>query len=98
MAEVGRQSTLGVAVGLVDQLPAVKKAMGGIARTVSAGIAPPGLPVSLSAGGRSGTAQQAPMNVTFINHGPIGSRRELDDWLIGSMERLRLQRRLPQGA
>lgn len=98
MAEVGRQSTLGVAVGLVDQLPAVKKAMGGIARTVSAGIAPPGLPVSVSAGSRSGTVQQAPLNVTFINHGPIGSRRELDDWLIGSMERLRLQRRLPKGA
>lgn len=98
MAEVGRQSTLGVAVGLVDQLPAVKKAMGGISRTVSAGIAAPGLPVSVSARSRSGTAQQAPLNVTFINHGPIGSRRELDDWLIGSMERLRLQRRLPKGA
>lgn len=98
MAEVGRQSTLGVAVGLVDQLPAVKKAMGGISRTVSAGIAAPGLPVSVSAGSRSGTVQQAPLNVTFINHGPIGSRRELDDWLIGSMERLRLQRRLPKGA
>jgi hypothetical protein len=98
MAEVGRQTTLGVAVGLVDQLPAVKKAMGGISRTVSAGIAAPGLPVSVSVGSRSGTAQQAPLNVTFINHGPIGSRRELDDWLIGSMERLRLQRRLPKGA
>jgi trimeric autotransporter adhesin len=98
MAEVGRQSTLGVAVGLVDQLPAVKKAMGGIARTVSAGIAAPGLPISLSAGSRSGTAQQAPLNVTFINHGPIGSQREMDDWLVGSMDRLRLQRRLPKVA
>lgn len=99
MAEVGRQSTLGLAAGLVDQLPAVKKAMGGIARTVSAGIAAPGLPVSVSAGGRAGTAaQQEPMNVTFINHGPIGSQREMDDWLIGSMDRLRLQRRLPKGA
>lgn len=98
MAEVGRQSTLGVAVGLIDQLPAVKKAMGGIARTVSAGIAAPGLPVSVSAVGRGGTAQQAPLNVTFISNGPIGSRRELDDWLVGSMERLRLQRRLPKGA
>ena len=97
MAEVGRQSTLGVAVGLIDQLPAVKKAMGGISRTISAGIAAPGLPVSASAGSRSGTVQQAPLNVTFINHGPIGSRRELDDWLVGSMERLRLQRRLPKG-
>jgi hypothetical protein len=98
MAEVGRQSTLGVAVGLVDQLPAVKKAMGGISRTISAGIAAPGLPVSVSAVGRGGTAQQESMNVTFINHGPIGSRRELDDWLVGSMDRLRLQRRLPKGA
>lgn len=98
MAEVGRQSTLGVAVGLIDQLPAVKKAMGGISRTVSAGIAAPGLPVSVSAGSRGGTAQQQPLNVTFINNGPIGSRRELDDWLVGSMDRLRLQRRLPKGA
>ena len=97
MAEVGRQSTLGVAVGLIDQLPAVKKAMGGISRTVSAGIAAPGLPVSVSAVGRGGTAQQAPLNVTFISNGPIGSQREMDDWLVGSMERLRLQRRLPKG-
>lgn len=98
MAEVGRQSTLGLAAGLIDQQPAVKRAMGGIARTISAGIAAPGLPVSVSAGSRSRTAQQQSLNVTFINHGPIGSRRELDDWLVGSMDRLRLQRRLPKGA
>lgn len=95
MAEVGRQSTLGLLEGLTGPLPAVNQAMGEIARTLSAGLMEPGLPASLSAGGRGGTAQQAPLNVTFVNHGPIGSRRELDDWLIGSMDRLRLQRRLP---
>lgn len=99
MAEVGRQSTLGVAVGLADRLPAVKKAMSGISRTISTGIAAPGLPASAPAGGRGGrVAVQESLNVTFINHGPIGSQREMDDWLVGSMDRLRLQRRLPKGA
>lgn len=95
MAEVGRQSTLGLLEGLTGPLPDVNQAMGEIARTLSAGLLEPGLPVSLSAAGRGGTAQQAPLSVTFVNHGPIGSQRELDDWLVGSMDRLRLQRRLP---
>lgn len=99
MAEVGRQATLGLAAGLIDRMPAVDQAMSGISRTISTGIAAPGLPASAPAGGRGGrVAVQEPLNVTFISNGPIGSQRELDDWLVGSMERLRLQRRLPKGA
>jgi hypothetical protein len=98
MAEVGKQSTLGLLQGIAGPMPAVKKAMGGVARTLTAGVVGSGRTASLPAAGRSGTAAQpAVLNVTFISHGPIGSQREMDDWLIGSMDRLRLQRRLPEG-
>ena len=99
MAEVGKQTTLGLLQGIAGPMPAVKKAMGGVARTLTAGFVGSGRTSPLPAGGRGGAASQpAPLNVTFVNHGPIGSQREMDDWLVGSMDRLRLQRRLPKGA
>lgn len=99
MAEVGRQSTLGLLQGIAGPVPAVKKAMSGVARTLTAGFVSSGRTGTLPAGGRGMTASApAPLTVTFINHGPIGSQREMDDWLVGSMDRLRLQRRLPRGA
>jgi hypothetical protein len=99
MAEVGKQTTLGLLQGIAGPMPAVKKAMGGVARTLTAGFVGSGRTSPLPAGARGGAASQpAPLNVTFINHGPIGSQREMDDWLVGSMDRLRLQRRLPKGA
>jgi trimeric autotransporter adhesin len=98
MAEVGRQSTLGLAAGLVDRLPAVDQAMSRVAGRV-AGVRPtaPALSVGAIRTATASASAKTEVNVTFVNHGPIGSQREMDDWLIGSMDRLRLQRRLPAG-
>jgi hypothetical protein len=99
MAEVGRQSTLGLAAGLVDRLPAVDQAMSRVVSRV-AGVRPtgPALSVGTTRTATASAPAKTEVNVTFVNHGPIGSQREMDDWLIGSMDRLRLQRRLPKGA
>lgn len=36
------------------------------------------------------------IHLAVENHGVIGSQREVEDWLVGTLERLRSQRRLPR--
>jgi len=48
------------------------------------------VPVALAGGG-------GPSTVVISNAGVIGSRQELDNWLVGSLDRLRRTGRLPQG-
>lgn len=59
---------------------------------------------SVSSLGVGSTRPASVVNVTyapqihFTNSGVLGSRRELENWLTESMDRLRLQGRLPMGA
>lgn len=101
MAEVGRQSGQGLVIGLVRQIPAVDGAMGQVSRAIAGGVNTPRMP------GRPGRAGQAPQPVGasgravhyhFHNEGVIGSRREVENWLVASFDQLRRQRRLPAGA
>lgn len=101
MAEVGRQTTLGVAMGLVRPLPAVERAMGAVSTAIAGGIATPA-PFRTSAltglaGSRSALQAAAPATVhlTIENHGVLGSEQEVMDWLTKSIDTLNRQRRLP---
>jgi phage-related protein len=104
MAEVGRMSGLGLAGGLVRTVPAVDRAVSRLAGTVATGVpnrlvaprlgaldAVGALPAGRQAAG--GGMPQA-IHIHVHNEGVIGSRRELDNWLVGSIDRLRLQKRL----
>jgi hypothetical protein len=103
MAEVGRMSGLGLAGGLGRTVPVVDRAMGLLAGTVASGVptrlAGPRLG-ALDAVGALPAGRVGAGGITvhhhyhFRNEGIIGSRRELDNWLVGSIDRLRLQKRL----
>jgi hypothetical protein len=103
MDEVGQMSGLGLAGGLVRTVPAVDRAMSRLAGTVATGVpnrlAGPRLG-ALDAVGALPASRGGAAGVTvhhhyhFRNEGVIGSRRELDNWLVGSIDRLRLQKRL----
>lgn len=60
-------------------------------RSVRGGLARGGDGASLGGG-----AGAVVINVDLHNHGVIGSQIELDNWLAGSMDRLRRQHRLPR--
>lgn len=108
MAEVGRMSGLGLAGGLVRTVPTVDRAMGRLAGAVTSGVPArlPALsrPAAALPVGAMRTGQGVPATVvvnnffTLDNHGVIGSSRELDDWLVRRLDRLRLHKRLPAGA
>lgn len=50
---------------------------------------------SARASARQTPAGAAVIHLTVQNHGVIGSRQEVEDWLVGSLETLRVKRRLP---
>lgn len=104
MAEVGELSGLGLAGGLAGSVPVVDRAMSHLAGAVAAGVparlAAPRIgalagvgtmPANLQA--RQAVPQEVHIHLT--NTGVIGSRRELDNWLVGSLDRLRREKRLP---
>lgn len=45
---------------------------------------------------RQAAASPAVIHLTVENHGVIGSRHEVENWLVATLERLRTQRRLPR--
>jgi TP901 family phage tail tape measure protein len=53
---------------------------------------------ALLASGRARPVQPIVQNIRLENRGVIGSQRELDDWLAGSLDRLRRRHRMPAGA
>lgn len=62
----------------------------------------PGMAGGGAIGGAAGPASGRPVVVnnyfTVANHGVLGSRREVEDWFVQTMDRLRRQKRLPAGA
>jgi trimeric autotransporter adhesin len=96
MAEVGRQSTLGLAAGLVDRLPAVDQAMSRVAGRV-AGVRPTGPALSVGATRTATASTQTTnvINVNFTNHGVISSKQEFRDYLVRELDTLKLMGRLP---
>lgn len=105
MAEVGRQSTLGLAAGLIDRLPAVDTAMSRVAgRVAGAGMGRPAVPagVAASVGVRRTLTASAPVtnvvHLHFENHGVLGSQMEVRTWLVRELDTLRRTGRLPSAS
>lgn len=103
MAEIGRQTTLGVAMGLVRPVPAVERAMGAVSNAIASGVITPRTPLQTSAlaglaagrGALQGAGSPAVVHLTVENHGVLGSEQEVMDWLTKSIDTLNRQRRLP---
>lgn len=107
MAEVGRQSTIGLALGLKDRLPQVQQAVAALSSSVagttgSLGVGAPALaavgslPVGTSrrtAGAPAAIEEHYHFHMT--NRGMIGSQRELEAWLVKTLDTLRRTKRLP---
>lgn len=104
MAAVGRMTLLGLQDGITRNVPVVQTAMRKVAATVATGI-----PAAISAPGVStpalavGTQRSSTAAATttvhehhyhFENKGVIGSPMELDNWLMGSVNRLAGQGRM----
>lgn len=51
---------------------------------------------SARASARQAPAAASVVHLTVENHGVIGSKAEVEDWLVGSLETLRVKRRLPR--
>lgn len=101
MAEVGRQSTIGLALGLKDRLPQVQQAVAALSgsvagvgggRSAAAGVAASvGVARTAAASGPGATV----INISLTNRGMIGSQRDMEAWLVKTMENLRRTKRLP---
>lgn len=106
MAEVGRQTLLGLRGGITRTVPVIDRAMTQVAAAVASAV-PTTLPLTaermrvpdLAVGSMRAAGAGAPVTVIhnnhFHNHGVIGSQIELDSWLTKSLDRLGQQRRLP---
>lgn len=107
MAEVGRQSTIGLALGLKDRLPQVQQAVAALSGSVAGttgnlGIGAPALAGigSLPVGGSRRTAAGGAVvenhyHFDMTNRGMIGSQRDMETWLVKALENLRRTKRLP---
>jgi phage-related protein len=107
MAEVGRQSTLGLALGLKDRLPQVQQAVAALSSSVAgtAGNLRAGapaltgvgaLPVGASRTGTGGaTVVNYNYNLNLTNRGVISSKQEFRDYLIRELDTLRRLNKLP---
>ncbi|GAA3852569.1 hypothetical protein GCM10023084_03500 [Streptomyces lacrimifluminis] len=107
MAEVGRQSTLGLALGLKDRLPQVQQAVAALSSSVAGttGRLSVGAPAlagvgALPVGGMRRTAAAGAVvenhyHFDMTNRGMIGSQRELEAWLVKTLDTLRRTKRLP---
>jgi trimeric autotransporter adhesin len=96
MAEVGRQSTLGLAAGLVDRLPAVDQAMSRVAGRV-AGVRPtgPALSVGTTRTATASAQKGAVINVSLVNNGVLSGKEDFRNWLVNELDTLKRLRRLP---
>lgn len=81
-----------------------RQAVTGSTVTVPMAAGPLGMGAALGIGaartnsGPGATVINVTQNFYLENHGVLGSRRELENWLAGTMDDLRLQGRLPMGA
>lgn len=94
---IGDQTGAGLINGLTGRIPHVRgavRAMAG-AMTGAAHTDLPDLPgVGAVAGGTARRSASPEIHVHFTNSGVIGSRAELDAWLVRSWQRLQQQRRI----
>jgi phage-related protein len=108
MATVGRMTVLGLEGGITRMLPAVDQAMARIAGAVTSGV-PTTLPAALGTAGmpalgvgamRTAGAATGPTTVhvtlQLTNHGVLGSRMEVENWLARSLDNLGRTGRLPK--
>lgn len=107
MAEVGRQSTLGLALGLKDRLPQVQQAVAALSSSVAGttgrlGVGTPALAGvgAMPAGtarrtAAAGSVVENHYHFDMTNRGLIGSQRELEAWLVKTLDTLRRTKRLP---
>lgn len=108
----GRAISESIAEGLAQRATLVQRAAAAVARAAHDAVSAPitgGPALSGMAGGAllgvgtvrtngGGGTTVIHQTVQFENRGVIGSQRELDNWFTQSMDRLRLQGRLPLGA
>jgi phage-related protein len=106
MAQVGRQTLLGLQAGIARTAPLAAQAMARVADAV-ASAAPTTLPFTtdrvqptdLGVTAMRAATTGAPVTVVnhyhFQNHGVIGSPIELQNWLARTLDTLAQQRRLP---
>lgn len=107
MAAVGRMTVLGLEGGITRMVPAVDQAMGRLAGAVTSG-APTALPgmlgrtalpaLGVGAVRTNGGAATVVYNATYHFHaeGPIGSRMELQDWFVKSLDDVARTNRIPK--
>lgn len=108
MDALGRMSILGLHSGIVRSVPAVQSAMQRVAGAVAAGVpavtapgvATPALAVGVTRtagmGARSQPSPTGHLTVVVENHGVLGSRMEVEDWLAKSLDNLARTNRLPR--
>ncbi|WP_327342720.1 hypothetical protein [Streptomyces europaeiscabiei] len=103
MAELGRMSVLGLQGGIARAVPRITAAMNGVAGAMTSGVpslgaggvpAVAGLSAVRTAGGASSTVVH--QHLHFTNHGVIGSRMEMRDWLARGLDDLNRLGRLPK--
>lgn len=113
-AEIGRDTGRGLVIGLNGAQDSVDKAASQMAATAAAPFAALGAGLDPAAAGVAGDVAALGVGVmrtatavaptvihqtlNFENRGVIGSRAELQNWLSGILDDLRLQGRLPMGA
>lgn len=113
-AEIGRDTGRGLVIGLNGAQDSVDKAASQMAATAAAPFSALGTGIPGSDAGVAGSvaalgvgatrtaAAPGPtvihQTLTFENRGVIGSRAELQNWLSGMLDDLRLQGRLPMGS
>lgn len=106
MDVIGRMSMLGLEGGIIRRVPAVRTVMQKVAGVMTSGV-PSTLPIATNARNVAARAVSSTRRSTaaagtvihehhyhFTNNGPIGSPMQLDNWLMGSVNRLAGQGRL----
>jgi hypothetical protein len=103
MMAVGRLTMAGLGGGITRELPSIERTMGRVAGVVASGLpaTSPGRTGRLAVGTQQTTGASVVHQHFYEDHyhlqnqGVIGSQIELDNWLTGSLDRLKRQRRLP---
>jgi phage-related protein len=103
MAALGQMTVLGLSGGITATAPAVDRAMARVADAVTSGVpallAPPRALPRLDVGSTRATSAAAPAKVNITvkldNHGVIGSRIEVENWLARALDQIARTGRLP---
>ena len=98
-AEIGRNTVKGLSEGVLQQRSAAADSMRAVANSLTgSGAHTLGSLVGVSRTAALAGPQTFNLTVQLTNAGIIGSQRELENWLTQTMDRLRLQGRLPLGS